>query len=79
VRLVDMSSFDGAVARLRLGGADGQDIVSVSAPTASYEVRCVSPRVLFNGTLEMETGDWTLRLEATGLQDGHNLDMRRAS
>jgi len=79
VRVLLLSEIAGSAGlRLSLGGmADEKDRIVVSADSVRVEVRCVAPRVLFNGTLDTEAGHWLLYLEAIAPDAGSNLDARR--
>lgn len=79
VRVLLLSEIAGSAGlRLHLGGAaEDSDRIVVSTDLLRVEVRCVAPRVLFNGTLDAEVGPWLLHLEATAPGAGFNLDARR--
>jgi hypothetical protein len=65
--------------RIKAGGPrESADLIVVSIGDIAEEVRCVDPRALFNGTLDEEIGAWDLVLEATELDNGHNVDLRRS-
>jgi hypothetical protein len=79
VRIFHVERPTGVGMHLRIGGSpEDSDRILVTCSGMTAEVRCVDPRVLFNGTLDADIGPWDLVLEATAMTEGHNLDMRRS-